>query len=615
MLLHFGAGNDEHVSEKDAWLNSAVWMCIDTIATAFPEAKPQVIDSAQDEPLEEHALVDLLVKPNPYMGMHQLFYQLMVDMHIAGTGYWYKGRDKSSGEVVSLWPLIPQFVTPKKKDDIFIDHYEYGGYGEANPRVFPATDVVRFPLGADPDNPRVGLSPLVHVLHEIADDREATKFQAALFKNHAIPGMMITAEDIDASDDELDAFQTQWIERYGGKNRGKPAILAGRDIQMHQIGFNPEQLSLNDAHTLPEERIAGVFGVPPIVAGLGAGLQRSTYSNFREAKEMFTERKMVSMWRLVEDQINLQLLRDFASENMRFAFDLSEVRAFQEDENQKWARAKDAATNGLITINEFRAEIGKPPIEGGDVYRVPIGLVTEMPTPEAGANVTEVTPPLLEAGTEKGREIQITRALQILQARQLPKATRIIGKAFDELAAEVDSQIKDNFAVDVLRLALDGGKIRDAVTQVYIGQGELSFKLLNGIFGVSVDWNPSNPFIRSMIDAASTRGDMVADTTIKAVRKVIADGGTRAEIRAAIKETYAGRAETIARTELRKATNESSIARYREAGIDYVDVIDGDQDEPCALRNGRRVTLTEFIEMESSEHPNGTLTCIPVVEG
>lgn len=77
------------------------------------------------------------------------------------------------------------------------------------------------------------------------------------------------------------------------------------------------------------------------------------------------------------------------------------------------------------------------------------------------------------------------------------------------------------------------------------------------------------------------------------------------------KQTWAGRAETIARTEIQHATNEATLNRYAATGIvDMVEIVDGDDDEPCRSRNGRVVPLSERPQLA---HPNCTLMLVPVL--
>jgi len=76
-------------------------------------------------------------------------------------------------------------------------------------------------------------------------------------------------------------------------------------------------------------------------------------------------------------------------------------------------------------------------------------------------------------------------------------------------------------------------------------------------------------------------------------------------------ETWKGRADTIARTELQHAQNEASLNRYAATGmVDMVEIVDGDYDAPCQERNGRIVPISERPQLL---HPNCTLALIPVL--
>lgn len=77
------------------------------------------------------------------------------------------------------------------------------------------------------------------------------------------------------------------------------------------------------------------------------------------------------------------------------------------------------------------------------------------------------------------------------------------------------------------------------------------------------------------------------------------------------RETWAGRAETIARTELQHAQNRASVDRYRATGlIDRVQLVDGDEDAVCAARNGKIVPLEQVPDLA---HPRCTLGYVPML--
>ena len=109
----------------------------------------------------------------------------------------------------------------------------------------------------------------------------------------------------------LEKKQNQYLqmykEKFGGANRFAPMVLSGA-MNVEVVSFSPDQMKLGELRRIPEERVSAVFGVPAILAGLGAGLDSATYNNTKELKEFFTEQKLVPMWRTVANELTHQLL-------------------------------------------------------------------------------------------------------------------------------------------------------------------------------------------------------------------------------------------------------------------------------------------------------------------
>lgn len=76
------------------------------------------------------------------------------------------------------------------------------------------------------------------------------------------------------------------------------------------------------------------------------------------------------------------------------------------------------------------------------------------------------------------------------------------------------------------------------------------------------------------------------------------------------KETWASRAETVARTEMQEAQRLSAIDRYQATGlVDRVQIRDGDFDPACQARDGRIVPIEQVPGLL---HPNCRMILMPV---
>lgn len=373
---------------------SVVMAPLQWVQRTFPEA-PLVVDRRVDstwEIVEDHELTALIERPNRFWSGELLWQATVLSVLLTGDGYWIKVQDRQL-RVLELWWAPPGTMEPRWPQDgsEFISHYEYKpGFETIS---LDPSEVVHFRWGVDPKNQRKGLSPLASALREIFSDVEAAKFSGALLKNMGVPGLII-APDGDAviGDDDLAAAEAAMDEKFTGTRRGKP-LIAGAPTKVHQFGFSPQQMDLRQLRRLPEERVTAVLGVPAIVAGLGAGLDRSTFANMAEAREMAYESCIIPMQRLMASDLKNQLLEDFEPDlkQVRCRFDLSEVRVLQEDENKKIERKLKELNGGAIMLSEYRRETGREADDKHNVYLRAFSVV-EVPEDQVG-QPPEVSPP------------------------------------------------------------------------------------------------------------------------------------------------------------------------------------------------------------------------------
>jgi HK97 family phage portal protein len=380
-LIHGPGASDVEMTTKNGDGNSAVFACLMAISTAYPEAKLKVyrrITSGGTDELIDSPLQKLLNTPTPdgALTAEEMWFWTAWAKHTDGNAYWVKVRSGNAvtGNVVQLWPVSPALMRPvtRKNSNDFISYYEL----QVGPNDFeniPIENVIHFKLGIDDKDMRKGISPLKSLARQIATDEEADKFTNILLKNYAVPGLVIIpAVNAPIDKDKADLIRQQFRNKFGGDNRGDVAVMSqGSDIK--QFGHSPKEMDISILHRIPEERISAVMGVPAIVAGLGAGLDRATYANFGEAREMFTESKLVPNWRSDAAKINISLKPDFSSEESVYVeHDLTDVRALQEDENEKYKRLALGVSGRWITVNEARSDVGLPPVDGGDELTAPV---------------------------------------------------------------------------------------------------------------------------------------------------------------------------------------------------------------------------------------------------
>ena len=394
--------------------NSIVAATLGWIARNFPEAPVRVREkddqgewTATDD-VGANRMVDLLRKPNAYMSGVLLWMATIVDFWVHGNAFWVKVRGGPGGAVTELWWLPWGLVEPKwpKDGSEYLSHYVYKPDAMREVRIEPE-DAVHFRYGLDPENIRIGRSPLTTIIREVFTDDEAANFSASLLRNLGVPGVVISPDDDEAilDADAANSIKANFAERFGGDNRGEPLVIGGK-VKVQVLSFSPQQMDLKALRRLPEERVSAVTGVPAIVAGLGAGLDRSTFANFAEAREAGWEENLIPTQRILSSQIDVQLLADFVEDVDRFLtdFDTTEVRVLQEDQNALWQRAGDAASKGLITLATFKQQVGLPVDEDTDRIYLRAFNVVAVPEDDQLPQEEEGTPPAeeVEGGSSNG---------------------------------------------------------------------------------------------------------------------------------------------------------------------------------------------------------------------
>jgi HK97 family phage portal protein len=217
-------------------------------------------------------------------------------------------------------------------------------------------------MGVDDNDHRLGMSPLQRVIREVCSDEEAMRFTQALLTNMGAVGLVVTLPpNVPMTREEAEELRGRIDDKFAADGRGRTTVLTN-GATMTQTGFNPQQLNLKDAHRIPEERIAAVLGVHPMVAGLGAGLDRSTFSNFEEARDALYEQTVVPLYEADAETWQKHLLRpDFdTNKAVSVRYDISDVRALQEDQNDIYARLSMAVEKKWITRNEGRTPCPSP---------------------------------------------------------------------------------------------------------------------------------------------------------------------------------------------------------------------------------------------------------------
>lgn len=289
-----------------------------------------------------------------------LFAGTLLSLIVTGNSYWIKIRN-DAGLVTSyawvphtqIWPMADRFNPDGSK---LITYYRYRPLGGAEDILSP-DGVVHLRFGIDPENQMLGLSPLSGALREIVGHNEASVLSTALMINAGIIGVAISPKtmpngsqiDPARADDLKDEFR----RNTRGAMAGTPNLFPF-PVDVVQLGYKPSEMVLNQHQAGFVSLICAGLGFDPMILGLAS--DNKTYSNYEQAIEAAWENTLLPMLEIISLQLTHQTLGDFPGtrDGDRVAWDLSQVRALQPDQDKLFDRLNGAYTAGWLKRSEVK---------------------------------------------------------------------------------------------------------------------------------------------------------------------------------------------------------------------------------------------------------------------
>jgi len=438
------AGFFSGVNQMSPEGNSAALACLNVLGTAFSEPPLKVYLKTQEgeEYVANHPTQLLLDNPNPNMTSSLINNYIVTSIAVSGDAFLLKLRN-DAGAVVQLVPLLPEMVEVKGNNEQLITKYQYKQKG--NTLEIMPEDMIHLRERVDPRNHRRGLSPLRSVMVEVLGDAAASQMGAALVKNTGVPSVVISPKnDLSMTSDEAENIAEVFGRRFGGENRGRPLVISGGEVDIKTLSFSPKDLEIGKLRYINEERISAVLGVPAILAGLGSGLERATYSNAKELREFFTEQKLIPMWNHFANEFTKQLLLQDFEDNTDYCFkyDISDVRALSQDEDATMQRIVTGFNAGFVTVNEARQANQLPALDNGDYF------VRGMTIAEVPVDGSEVT--MYHNGTEYAEaDIETEVKEEVVEEK-----TEVIQEKVDKVPNYIQKNAQRG--LDLLEYAGDG---------------------------------------------------------------------------------------------------------------------------------------------------------------
>lgn len=374
--------------------NATVYACMFLLNRTFPEPElwPWEIDDEQEVKATAHPWRELMRRPNEDMGEAELMQYTVTYAALSGNSYWWKQRDES-GRVKALWPFHDGDMHPipgRTSEEGLVAYYvlDIGDGTAGNPWgverfdhmvgvAVPKSEIVHWKWMIDPAQPSRGIGALEAAAKDIDTANEIRSLIYSLLKNDTKPPIVVNlAEGEEFSEEKAERLRAQWKKRFGGENRGLPAFLEF-GMTVKELGYNFQELEMPELRDGPDAAVCQGFGIHPTIVGALVGLKYSTYSNFEEARRALSVLTLVPLWRSFASEVTQAMSDESGYEDITIKFDLAQVEALQQNQNELWTRITAAWQSSLITRGEGRQALGYEAGPEDDVYLVPLTAVFE----------------------------------------------------------------------------------------------------------------------------------------------------------------------------------------------------------------------------------------------
>ena len=318
--------------------------------------------------MPDHPFEVLLRKPNQTQSRYELIGDTFGFLMLNGNAYWYvaDASDETPAEVIVLRPdrvrIAPGLTTERP-----IAGYVYVVDGIEIP--LPATSVVHWKL-FNPGDDFYGMSPMQPLAYAIQTEIGMIKWNRNFFNESRATPAGVLSVPASMSKADYEKLVADFRATYGGAQRAT-AIVRG-EVNFSTAGLSHVDMDFLAGRKMTREEVFLAYGVPPGMLDANA-----TEANSNAGREYFDD---TTMWPLVTAFCE-KLTAYFGA---RYGDSITiEPKDFRRRDAAA-ERADLMARGPYLTINEVREEMGKPPVDWGDLPSSGAGAVAI-----TGANVAK----------------------------------------------------------------------------------------------------------------------------------------------------------------------------------------------------------------------------------
>jgi HK97 family phage portal protein len=325
------------------------------------------------EPLDNHAILDLLAAPNGLMSGSELIYTTVASLELCGRSLWHLVQDADNTQMIlpvpSSW--IKQVVATRTSIVGFIIRLP----NDTKDTEIPASEAV-YVRYVSPSDPWGHVSPLSANADAVQCDAKISDTQYKVFQRgpwptHAVvlgpqpspPGSSGPALRPQLTPEQRKQIITAVTAAWSSTAAvGSPIVLDGMIDRVERLSLSASEMAFLESATLTKERILMGYAISEVSLGSVANANRASAAI---ADENFVANKINPLITMLSNGLTRFLAPRFAGDNERLTVFLEQ--AIPRDSEMTLRRWQASLSAGAVTINEWRRTIlNLPAIDGGD---------------------------------------------------------------------------------------------------------------------------------------------------------------------------------------------------------------------------------------------------------
>jgi HK97 family phage portal protein len=373
--------NPTEYIKKGYQSNIFVYQCVEFItrkASVVPLKMRIKKGNGTFEEVASHPILDVLKRPNPFMGYSEWVQQAIGYKLLTGNSFIYAnpvGVGSKAKEIAELhvMPADQVAIITGQNWAEPIQAYILQWAPDRNLEFQPSEVIhLKYPSYTYENGDYYGQSPLRAALKILEKSNQNIDSSKAAFANQGAAGI-ITDEAVEEAqainEEQAQALQEGYERKFGGaNNKGKVLVTVGK-LRWQQIGLSPVDLNMLQDHNVSRRDICSVYHLS---SNLFNDVEGTTFSNMKEARKAAWTDAIIPELNSIAQELTRVFAAAYKLPELELYYDYSGIDELQPDRAEmiNWLN-----TAWWVKVNRKQEMMGEEADPTMDFYMIPQGLM------------------------------------------------------------------------------------------------------------------------------------------------------------------------------------------------------------------------------------------------